>query len=619
VRLEGGFWGERQELNSAETIPHCAGWIERLGWVQNFLHPEDRIEPDWRDALSAHIDDFKISSDSDVYKVLEALAWETGRADRPELEAMFDRIVDAVSQAQEPDGYLNTFYGLRAANQRYMDLRAGLELYNYGHLIQAAVARLRTHGPDKLSDVAIRVADHVCDTFGPGKRAEIDGHPEIEVALVELYRATGETRYLDEAAWFIEQRGHGILGEGRFGAAYYQDDVPVRAADVLRGHAVRALYLACGAVDIAVETGDDELLHAVQRQWERTVARRTYLTGGMGARHEDEGFGEDHELPPDRAYAETCAGIASVMLSWRLLLATGGAHYADFAERALFNIMATSLGSDGCSFFYANTLHQRSPGLAQDAAAENARANQSLRTSWFGVPCCPTNVARTLASLAGYVATRNEGGIQVHQYASGAISASLPDGRPVRLRVSTDYPLDGRVVVTVEETTGGAWSLSIRVPGWSSGATITVQGEQQEVSPGYAHLERTWQPCDQIVLDIPMSARWTWPEPRVDAVRGTVAVERGPLVYCLEAPAHSGLDLARVCVDTARPPKDEGYSVRATGYQWLVTDTSWPYGRLAKASFEELQLVYRPYYDWANHGPSSMRIWVPAADILRQY
>ena len=409
VRLDGGFWGERQRLNAETLIPHCLGWERRLGWIDNFRDP--------------HGERGREFADSDVYKLVEAMAWEAGRSGDAGLDGVIAEIAGEAAVAQEEDGYLNTRFGHRGRDRRYTDLEWGHELYCYGHLIQAAVARLRTRGEDRLTDVAVRAADHVCEAFGPDGNPGVCGHPEIEMALVELYRATGEQRYLDQASSFVERRGRPALADSERGRAYFQDEMPLREARAFRGHAVRALYLASGAVDVAVETGDDELLATIVRQWEHTIARRTYLTGGMGSRHADEAFGEDFELPPDRAYSETCAGVASVQLAWRLLLATGDARFADLAERTLYNVVATSPALDGSGFFYANPLHQRVPGEAPDPDAESPRAASSLRAPWFRVSCCPTNVARTLASLGGYVATTDDGGIQLHQLASCSVRA----------------------------------------------------------------------------------------------------------------------------------------------------------------------------------------------------
>lgn len=363
VRITGGFWARRQQVNASATLEHCRQWMERVGWIDNF-----RVA-----ASGGPLGERRRGrefSDSEVYKLLEAMVWEAARTPGSALDAAVDELTDTVVAAQEADGYLNTAFGHPGRPARYSDLEWGHELYCAGHLIQAGVAQLRTRGDGALAKAAIRAADHICHVFGPGgANPGLCGHAEIETALAELHRATGERRYLDQAALFLERRGHGSLAGGEFGPEYFQDDVPVRQAHTLRGHAVRALYLASGAVDVAVETGDGELLAAVVRQWEHTTARRTYLTGGMGSHHRDEGFGEDFVLPPDRAYSETCASVASLMLSWRLLLATGDPRYADLAERTLYNVIAASPADDGRSFFYANTLHQRVRGTVPRTTA----------------------------------------------------------------------------------------------------------------------------------------------------------------------------------------------------------------------------------------------------------
>ena len=371
--------------------------MEELGWLANF----DRVA---QGQMSSQRPGWQFS-DSEVYKLMEALAWEYGRSGDPSANELLVGLTERVAAAQHRDGYLNTAFGHPGRPARYTDMEMGHELYCTGHLLQAAVARLRTTGPDRLTEVAHRAAEHVYREFGPEGREAVCGHAEIEVALAEFGRATGESRYVELARLFVERRGRGLLTPvPLLSSAYFQDDVPVRQATAWSGHAVRALYLAAGAVDIAVDREDHELLAAVTGQWQRSVERRTYLTGGMGSRHQDEGFGDDWELPADRAYCETCAGIASVMVSWRLFLATGEVRYADLIERTLYNVVATSPREDGRAFFYANPLHQREPGTDVVPDAVNARAEGGVRAPWFDVSCCPTNVARTLASLGSYLA-----------------------------------------------------------------------------------------------------------------------------------------------------------------------------------------------------------------------
>ena len=614
VRITGGFWDRRREVNATATLDHCREWMERVGWIGNFSAAvEGRVHRDRRGREFA---------DSDVYKLLEAMAWAADSGADPALDTQIAALTETIAPAQDADGYLNTAFGRPGQQPRYSDLEWGHELYCYGHLIQAGVAQARARGEGELAKIARRAADHVCATFGPGGTEGVCGHPEIETALVELARATGEQRYLDQAALFVARRGHRTLADIEFGRAYFQDDVPVRDATVLRGHAVRALYLAAGAVDVAVETGDEDLLAAVVRQWDAAVARRTYLTGGMGSHHRDESFGDDFVLPPDRAYSETCAGVASVMLSWRLLLSTGDPRYADLAERTLFNVVATSPSEDGRTFFYANTLHRRRRGTVPPLDAESPRAESSLRAPWFAVSCCPTNVARTLAALPAYLATADDGGIQLHQYADAEIATSLASGQTVALRVRTDYPSGGSVTVRVGRSPDHPWTLSLRVPSWTRGATawlVDPDGVRRPAAPGTAEVTRVFRPGDEIRLELPVTPRWIGADPRVDAVRGTLAVQRGPLVYCAESvDLPGGRDVDVVRVDPSAEPEDGPDDTVVVPGEIAVPgqqhDAPWPYRTidedLAPAADRE-RIVLVPYHSWANRGPSTMRVWLP--------
>ncbi len=608
VNVTGGFWRDFQQLNATVMIRHAEDWMERVGWIGNFdAAVEGRLPADRQGREFA---------DSDVYKLMEAMAWEIGRTGDAELEARFQALVDRIEPVQEEDGYLNTHFGRPGQQPRYSDMEWGHELYCFGHLVQAGVARGRTHGRDRFVDIAIRAADHVCETFGPDGLDTICGHPEIEPALAELARYTGERKYLDQARLFVERRGHGRLGEIDFGPEYFQEDVPVRDAEVLRGHAVRALYLAAGAIDVAVETGDEELLGAVTRQMSRTVARRTYLTGGMGAHHEGESFGDDFELPPDRAYSETCAGVGAAMVGERLLLATGDPVHADLVERVLLNVVATSPAQDGHGFFYTNTLHQREPGTWAAADKVAARAASSLRAPWFAVSCCPTNVARTVASFGTFVATADDDGVQLQQLATAEVRTTLPDGCPVALDVETDYPHDGRVRVTVREDATRAWTLRVRVPSWATvGAVLRVDGQETTVMPGYAEVRRAFRAGDVVELDLPVRARWTWADPRVDAVRGQVAVERGPLVMALES-TDLGEDVNLAAVEVGAAPLERDGQVLVPVRTSAPAERDWPFAAepTRPDTVEHVALVpLVPYHRWGNRGPSTMRVWIPEA------
>ena len=620
VRLTGGFWAERLRTNRERTIPH--GWqqLQRVGTLANF-----RLAAGAGGQYRALTDDSGLVFpflDTDLYKWLEAVGWELGRAADPDIAAAADEAIAAITAAQAPDGYLNTYVQVLRRGRRFEDLQWGHELYCFGHLIQAAVAWKRALDDDRLLDVAVRAADLVAREFGPGSRDAIDGHPEIEMALVELYRTVGERPYLDLAALLLERRGRGRLDGGRFGAPYWQDHVPVREASTVAGHAVRQVYLDCGAVDVAMETGDGALLEAVRRRWHDMIATRSYLTGGLGSHHRDEAFGDPFELPPDRAYAETCAAIGSVMLAWRLLLATGDPTCADVIERTMHNGVLSGLSLDGTHFFYVNPLHRRSWRAA-------APEGHGERAEWYPCACCPPNLMRTLATWEHLLATSDGEGIQLHQYAPAELAADTNAG-PVRLAVETGYPWTGRIEVTVLETPVAAWMLSLRLPAWCR--TVTVQdpgAERIAVDPGDRTVRRmrTWTAGDRLILELGLEPRITTPDPRIDAIRGCVAFERGPFVYAVESadlPAGADVDAIAVPADAAATPverPDVGESavgLRIPVRRVRVADPRWPYtagggdGEPGRAPEEE-DAGAIPYFAWANRDVGGMRVWLPRA------
>lgn len=611
IAVTGGFWSEYQALNADSIIGHCLEWMERIGWIGNF----DRAAEGTINSEHAGIE----FVDSEVYKLLEAMAWEVGRVDDEAMSATYASLVARVAAAQEPDGYLHTSFGRPGQRPRFSDLEWGHELYCFGHLIQAAVARLRTGHDDELPAVARRVADLLYREFGPEGRVAVCGHPEIEPALAEFSRATGDERYLELARLFVERRGTGTLAIIEAGAEYFQDDVPVRDADVLRGHAVRALYLAAGALDVAVDTDDADLKAAIARQWENTVGRRTYITGGMGSHHKDEAFGADFELPPDRAYSETCAGIASIMLSWRLLLETGEVRYADLIERTLLNNVLASPREDGCAFFYANTLHQRVAGVPPHPTDVSQRADSSMRAPWFEVSCCPTNVARTLASVPLYFATADDTGVQLHQYGDYQVNTQVGDEK-LALTVTTEYPFDGEITVTIDAAPHAGMRVSMRIPAWAregaswhcSDPTATLESVH-----GYLAVSGALPVGSVIRLTLPVQPRLTFPDPRIDAVLGEVAVERGPLVLALESvDLPEGVALDQVRLDASAPLVRTKYG--ADAQLRVVTHDAggdWPYGgdtRMASRALGDVSLI--PYFRWANRGPSTMRVFTPLAE-----
>lgn len=615
--ITGGFWHGRREVNARVAIPQGPSLLESAGNLHDLRLAAGT-------ATGAFRGDYPFM-DSDVYKWLEAASWRLGQhgvTDRA-LTAEVERITALVAAAQEPDGYLNTWFQVVKGGRRYEDLRWGHELYCAGHLIQAAVAHHRATGGKDLLEVAVRFADHLDSVFGHGKAIDgIDGHPEVETALVELYRETGERRYLDLAAYFVDRHGHGLLG----GEAYCQDRVPLREQRNVEGHAVRQLYLLAAAADLAAETGDEALREACERLWTAMVATKTHITGGLGAHHDKEDFGDPFELPNERAYCETCAAVASVHFSWRMALLTGDARYSDLIERTLFNGLLAGVSLDGERWLYVNPLQVR------DGHTDTGGDQSARRTRWFRCACCPPNVMRLLAGLEHYIASADAGGLQIHQYATGRYGTEV-DGAPLVVSVNTELPWSGRVTVTVlDGPADRPWTLSLRIPHWCSRYTVTVAGREAPAAPdpGWLRLERVWTPGEEVVLDLDMAPRLVTADPRADALRGCVAVERGPLVYCLEGVDHAGGGLDDIVIDTAGPLTEEHrpdllggvVTVRATGYRRpLPGDGWWPYRPSAEPAAADAPrtppagsaqaLTAVPYYSWANRQDGAMRVWIP--------
>jgi DUF1680 family protein len=554
-------------------------------------------------------------ADSDVHKTLEAAAWELGTSSGDAaLRSFVEDTVALLARAQQADGYLNSYFTVVAPDERWRKPDWSHELYCAGHLFQAAVAAARTGVSPELVAVARRFADLLVERFGPDGVEEVCGHPEIETALAELYRLTGHRPYLDLARRFLDLRGRGLLGHGRFGSAYYQDHVPVREAREVTGHAVRQLYLLAGMVDVGVETGDHVLLDAAERLWEDAVHRRSYVTGAHGSRHREEAYGDPYELPPDRAYGETCAAIASFQWNWRLLLATGRARYADEMERVLYNAVAAAVSSDGRHFFYSNPLHLRT---GHASTGEEAAAR---RLPWYSCACCPPNIARLMASLPGYLATADDGGLQIHLY--GDATLTTPDGRRVEMR--TAYPWQGRVELAVTSEADAPWTLALRVPAWCAAYTVSVGGEpvRAPVRDGYVRLTRAWTPGTTVVLDLDMPVRQVAAHPRVDAVRGCVALARGPLVYCLEqADLPPGTILEDVRLDPAAPITaghrqdlpDVPVVLTARGLAADAGDSLYTAAPGRERTVTPLTLTAVPYFLWGNRSEGPMRVWIPVA------
>lgn len=599
VTLTGGFWAARYRLNRETMLLAQHAQLEATGRLANFRRAAGRLDAPFAG---------RVYNDSDVYKWLEAAAWTLAVTPGGELQSKVDALIADIAAAQRPDGYLNTYYARDREGERWSNLRDHHELYCAGHLFQAAIAHYRATGATALLTVAQRFADLICATFGPGpaQRPGVPGHPEVELALVELYRVTGAARYLAQAEYFLTARGQGLIG----GGMYYQDHLPFRQTPRLAGHAVRALYLCSGAADLYAETGEPALGETLARLWGRMTARQMYLTGGLGARHEGEAFGDDYELPNARAYAETCAGIANVMWAWRMLQLNGDAIYADVLEQALYNAVLPGLSLDGLSYFYVNPL--QSDGTHR-------------RAPWFECACCPPNLARLLASLPGYVYSLTDDTIWVHLYAANDAFLTLPGGREVRLVQRTRYPWDGNV--TLDILSAGEFGLRARVPAWcGTEAVVLLNGEPLDIpAPGGAYVEvrRAWQAGDSLCLRLPLRARWVEAHPYALENAGRVALMRGPLLYCLEGVDHPGVELRDVTLpaeefaiaETFSPALLGGVATLRFPAASAPPDGGWS-GRLYRpvqsgpAPRRPIEALAVPYYAWANRAPGPLQIWL---------
>jgi DUF1680 family protein len=623
ARITGGFWGDWQQVNAATSIP---GAWQRMHEAGNLLDLQLAAA-----TATGHYRNDHPFMDTDVYKWLEAVSWlaQAGPVDA----GLEDRAAEAVAllqAAQEDDGYLNSYFQVTQPGRRFADLHWGHELYTAGHLIQAAVARLRATGQADLLDIAIRMADLIDRSFGtaPGQIDLVDGHPGIETALVELYRTTGNRSYLARARYFLDRRGHGLLGPARrspdtFGPQYWQDHVPFRDARTVEGHAVRQLYLMAGGADIYLETGDPDLLAACERLWDDMTTTKTYLTGGVGTHHLDEAFGDPYELPTERAYCETCAAIASIQLSWRLFLATGEPRYADLIERTLYNGFLAGVSLGGDAFSYVNPLQVRDGHQASGGDMDPARL------AWFRCACCPPNMMRLLASLQHYAVASGSDQVAVTQYITGDYRASVADCE-LRLSVRSALPWSGDIGIEITQAPPVPVELRLRVPPWAGSAVAAVNGVPvtRPQAGGWITVPASWSPGDRVDLTFTLPVRLVSAHPRVDATRGDSAVERGPLVYCIESadlPAGQRLDdfeldrdAPAALVQAAGLPAGmtglrlSGRSRPAQGRGW------WPYqAPLSSPAIRQdatrLTVTAIPYFAHGNRQPGAMRVWFPPA------
>ncbi len=612
VSIEDEFWVPRIRVNRECTIPLAYQQCRNTGRI-------DAFRLNWKPGLEPipHI-----FWDSDVAKWIEAASYSLAAFPDSNLEALLDEVIALIVSAQQTDGYLNTHFTVVEPEKRWTNLRDCHELYCAGHLIEAAVAYFQATGKRTLLDTLCHYADHINRVFGPrpGQKRGYCGHEEIELALVKLYHATGEIRYLELSRYFVDERGRqpyyfdleaNARGDdpSKFWGktyAYMQAHVPVREQHKVVGHAVRAMYLYSALADLAGETGDRCLLTTCEQLWLHLCTRNMYITGGIGSSRHNEGFTADYELPNETAYAETCAAVGFVFWNHRMLQLECDSRYADEMERALYNGVLSGVSLDGERFFYENPL---------------ASQGNHHRQPWFDCACCPPNVARLIASLGQYVYAQNERELVVHLYVQGFGRFEI-GGQKVKLRQETHYPWEGAVTIHLEMDRPMTFGLKCRVPGWCRSAHLSVNGEPIEITPllerGYIRLERTWQPADQVELELAMPIERIYAHPDVRQNVGHVALQRGPLIYCLEEVDHS-LPLHQIILPHETQLSRQfdanllGGVAVITG-EVLAADISDWNNILYRAQCTALKpclLTAIPYYAWDNRQSGQMRVWLP--------
>lgn len=605
VSVQDRFWSPRMETNRTVTIPHAIRKSEETGRIANFAKAAGRM-PGSHEGI--------FYNDSDVFKVVEAAAHALTQAPDPALDAKLDEIIELIAAAQEPDGYLYTARTIdpgavsaeREGLTRWSNLRVNHELYNVGHLYEAAVAHYRATGKRTLLDVALRSADLVDATFGPHARRDIPGHQEIEIGLVALHAVTGEDRYLRLARFFLDERGRANgreLYQNHDDPGYMQDHLPVSEQHLAVGHAVRAAYMYAAMADVAALGSAPGFVEALDALWEDVVARKLYVTGGIGARHRGEAFGDAYELPNATAYAETCAAVGLVLWAQRMFRLHGRGAYVDVLERALYNAFLVGVSLEGDRFFYPNPLESDGSYAFNRGAA--------TRQPWFDCSCCPTNVARTFPSLGRYVWAQRDDTLFLNLFVAGRARAELA-GVEVALEVASDYPWDGHVRVHVSPASRACFEMAVRVPGWTGArplpgdlyryiddpagpVRIEVNGEPASVRhvDGYARIDRCWSEGDVVDVHLPMGVRRVAAHPSVAENRGRVSIERGPIVYCAEG------------VDNAQTP--ENWSVQGAP-DFAAAHEPDLLGGVTVLRGDGLVLV--PYHVWSHRGENPMRVWL---------
>lgn len=631
VKIRDAFWSPRQDLIRNTVIPYQ--WdilndrvpgVEPSHTIKNFRITSGEMEGDYYGM---------VFQDSDLYKWLETVGFALAVEQDEKWRKIADEVVELIGRAQQPDGYLNTFYTVRHPEKRWTNLKEDHELYCAGHFIEAAVAYYEATGNQKIIDIATRLVDHISSVLGPepGKKRGYPGHPEIELALIKLYRITKNPNHLELCRFFIDERGRqphyfDIEASHRDGDRwgfknydYFQAHLPVREQRTAEGHAVRAVYLYSGMADLAAELNDESLLKACRTLWKNVTRKRMYVTGGIGSSAHQERFTVDYDLPNDRAYTETCAAIGLIFWAHRMLQIEADGEYADVMERALYNGALSGISLDGKSYFYVNPLEVWPDACNHRKDMETVKV---ARQPWFGCACCPPNIARLLASLGQYIYSCNERDKEVfiHLYIGGQAKMVI-DGQQTTIEQCTNYPWDGQINITVSLEQEAEFTIALRIPGWCNNASLTVNGEQIPVKTvtekGYAKIKRVWKEGDRIELNLPMPVEIIRSHPAVRANAGKIAIQRGPVIYCLEE-ADNGKNLKDIMipVNTAltahfEPDLLKGVVV-ITGEARRTAPSSYDDELYTNSSFKQVpvQIKAIPYYAWSNRGPGEMLVWV---------
>jgi len=607
VTITGTFWARRREINVTRSIPTMHDLLEANGRMNNFRRlvgksTAPQIGP--------------VFSDSDPYKWTEAVGFVLQSGDRPELRARAEKFIDEIVAVQEPSGYINTYYQDDRKSLRMLPQTqtTGHELYCLGHMLQGAIAYYRATGDRKWLDAGIRfVDDFLLPNYGPApKKPIVSGHPEIEMALIELYRITGDERQLALAGYILQGDSRIELPERR--TIYMFSGTPFTARTKMQGHAVRAMYACCGATDYYMETGDPAYWNTLNKLWNDMTSTKMYVTGGVGSRSDGEAFGDAYELPNFRAYGESCAAIGNMMWNWRMLAATGDAKFTDVMERALYNGINSGMSLDGTLYCYRNPL------------AFDPSTGDKIRNEWYDVTCCPPNLERTFGSLPGYFYSTSADGIYVHFYDNSELNWHLENGVGLKLTQKTNYPWDGNVEITVDPAQASDFTVYVRIPGWADQAQVIVSGKALSgATPGtYLAIRRRWSLGDVIQLKVDVVPQVIEASPRVADDTGRVAIQRGPLIYCLEEiDQPSGVSLSDVAVNPGRHPAEQfqaEFRNDLLGGMVVLHHSGAVYERgnsenalYSQYSREEktkkVPLTFIPYYAWANRQATSMQVW----------